>query len=52
VKKVDIYDVFILLGIILLGCGIWLIFKPLALIVLGAIFIFIGFIGAKREGVK
>ena len=51
-KTFDIYDVVGLVGLILLGVGLWLIDIRLSLSVMGAIIISIGIKGARSGPIR
>jgi len=50
--KIDIDDVLIILGGLMVGAGIWFIYWPAALITFGAVFIFLGIRGSKLKRSK
>ena len=49
IKRIDGNDALIVLGFGLLGYGLWLVWEPLTPLVLGALMLGIGLIGAIRK---
>ncbi|WP_373047188.1 hypothetical protein [Vulgatibacter sp.] len=48
----DLHDLVALLGLILFAGGLWWIYPPLALVVVGALLMAAAFFGTARRGVK
>ncbi len=48
--RIDVYDALAMIGLILLGTGLWLVWPPVSLIVVGAIMLIVGTVGAARQG--
>ena len=49
--NVDLYDILVLAGLVSLAVGLWWIWPPLALVVVGALLLIGGVVGAKvRSG--
>lgn len=46
----DRWDVVALVGLVLVGVGLWFVYWPLALIAPGAVLVLVGVVGAMREG--
>jgi hypothetical protein len=52
VKWLDLSDLLVLLGLVLLGIGLWWVWPPLGLIVPGAVLLIVGLVTAmwRRPG--
>ena len=46
----DRWDVVALVGLGLVGAGLWFVYWPLALIVPGAVLVVVGILGARNAG--
>lgn len=47
---IDIFDVLALVGLVFLGIGLWMVYPPAAFIVVGAIVLVFGIVGAASRG--
>jgi uncharacterized membrane protein len=43
----DLFDILVFIGILLLGIGLWLVAPALSLSVVGALLLLVGLLGAK-----
>lgn len=48
----DLSDIFIIIGLILLGIGLYLISPPIMFIVIGTVIFLIGLLGARNTPAK
>jgi len=51
-KQVDLTDLFILCGLAMAGVGIWQIYPPAALIIIGTVLFLLGLLGSMRGSGK
>jgi len=50
--KIDMDDIMVVFGGLMVGTGIWFIYWPAALIVMGLVFLFLGIRGSKIKRSK
>lgn len=48
--RIDASDVLIVMGLLLLGAGLWWLSPPLALIIVGTVLLLVGLVGAWLRG--